>query len=87
MARPAALRQVHGSRVVSARDLGEGPPEADGVAGRRSDPDDARVPAVRTADCVPVLLASLPGLDAKSCASIQARVENGSVEPSRRRIR
>jgi len=55
---PLVLRQVHGAAVVRASDVGAGEiPEADaavrGAAGR--------APAVRTADCVPVLLADRGG--------------------------
>ncbi len=56
---PLILRQVHGSRVVRARDA-EPLLEADGsiwLAGDSADP----VPAVRTADCVPILLVDRTG--------------------------
>lgn len=64
---PAVVRQVHGARVVVA---GVGPdvPEADGVvwvAGQCG----ARVPSVRTADCVPVLLADREG---RAAAAVHA---------------
>jgi len=61
-ARLAALNQVHGGRAVTAdqalrsvRETGA-PIEADGVAGN----DPGAVLAIRTADCVPILLAD-PG--------------------------
>jgi YfiH family protein len=58
---PAILAQVHGKRIVRAKEcVGGRPPEADGVLALAS--DRPRVaPAVRTADCVPVLLADLEG--------------------------
>lgn len=52
---PFVLRQVHGARVVEAA---EGPPpEADGAWLARSGP----AACVRTADCVPILLADREG--------------------------
>lgn len=55
-----ATRQVHGRRVVTAEEAAEGPLEADGIAARcgRRTPG---FPAVRTADCVPILLADRSG--------------------------
>ncbi len=56
---PSVVRQVHGARVVVAG-IGPDIPEADGVvwvAGQCG----ACVPSVRTADCVPVLLADREG--------------------------
>jgi YfiH family protein len=47
-----SVNQVHGDRVVRAEDIDAPPPDADAiVAGRR------RSAGVRTADCVPILLA------------------------------
>jgi len=57
-ARPRILRQVHGAHVL-AESAGEGIPEADGAVW--SPPDGKTVPCVRTADCVPVLLADREG--------------------------
>jgi len=58
---PAILRQVHGDRIVRAGELaGAQPPRADGVlvlAGERP----GLAPAVRVADCVPLLLADRRG--------------------------
>lgn len=55
---PLVLRQVHGAVVVRASDVGEGStPEADAAVRARA----GRAPAVRTADCVPVLLADRAG--------------------------
>ena len=53
------LQQVHGARVVTlgSNDFADGVPEADGVYGNR--PRDLCV--IRTADCLPVLLASADG--------------------------
>ena len=55
---PLVLRQVHGAAVVRASQVRAGEiPEADGaVRGAMG-----RAPAVRTADCVPVLLADRAG--------------------------
>jgi len=50
---------VHGGRVVSSVDCGT-PPEADASVWLRGDPPDL-VPSVRTADCVPLLLADRDG--------------------------
>ncbi len=55
----AVVRQVHGTRVVG---VGETlpVPEADGVLWTRGQ-GTSRIPAVRTADCVPILLADRRG--------------------------
>jgi YfiH family protein len=58
-AEPAILHQVHGGRVVRASECAV-PPEADAVEWVRGDPG-RLVPTVRTADCVPVLLADARG--------------------------
>jgi hypothetical protein len=55
----AIVRQVHGTRVVRASDTAS-EPEADGVAWRSGEPV-GRIPAVRTADCVPILMAERRG--------------------------
>lgn len=52
---PFVLRQVHGARVVEAAE--EPPPEADGAWRSGSGP----AACVRTADCVPILLADREG--------------------------
>lgn len=58
---PAILLQVHGRRIVDAGELAGGAvPEADGVLALRDGPP-GPAPAVRVADCVPVLLASRDG--------------------------
>jgi hypothetical protein len=55
-ARPALLRQVHGGVIVDAESAAERPPAADGVIRVGSRAALLPVPAVRTADCVAVLL-------------------------------
>ncbi len=56
--RPCWLNQVHGTNVVAAGNFAA-PPDADGSVGTR--PGD--VCAVKTADCLPVLLCSTDGLE------------------------
>jgi hypothetical protein len=62
---PIALRQVHGNRVVcldrTCASPGEEPFEADGAVLLRPAPEGPRVAAVRTADCVAVLIADSRG--------------------------
>jgi len=58
---PVAIRQVHGDELLhipagAAGESGEPPPAADGVVALRQDAS-GQIAAVRTADCVPVLLA------------------------------
>jgi len=55
-----AARQVHGRRVVTVNQAAEGPTEADGIAARH-DRRTLGFPCVRTADCVPILLADPAG--------------------------
>ncbi len=55
----AVMHQVHGADVVAAV-RGGPPPEADGAIWER-ERDDGSVPAVRTADCVAVILADRRG--------------------------
>jgi YfiH family protein len=58
---PAMLLQVHGARVLRARDLEEmGAPRADALLALHAD-GAQRAPAVRVADCVPVLIADRRG--------------------------
>jgi YfiH family protein len=58
---PAVLTQVHGGRLMRAADCDPGaPPRADGVLALRPGKS-APAPAVRVADCVPVLLATRDG--------------------------
>lgn len=57
---PAILRQVHGARLVRAAETIDATPRADGVIAAAGDPADP-VPSVRTADCVPILLAEKTG--------------------------
>jgi YfiH family protein len=52
--------QVHGDRAVTAAAFGAEPPAADAVVALRRDERSA-APAVRTADCLPVLLAARDG--------------------------
>ena len=58
-AEPQRLNQVHGARVVRAgtADFDDGPPDADAVVADRP----GQICAVRTADCLPVLLCSADG--------------------------
>ena len=58
---PLWLRQVHGNRVVAlgTRDFDAGEPHADAVIGTRA----GDICAVRTADCLPVLLCSQDGTE------------------------
>jgi len=58
---PAILRQVHGARIVSASETRGALVEADGVVGSSMEDESVPIPAVRAADCVPVLLASRSG--------------------------
>jgi YfiH family protein len=59
---PLFLAQVHGTRIVDSADgaVTDVPPEADGALAR-ADATPARAPVVRTADCVPLLLADEEG--------------------------
>jgi YfiH family protein len=56
---PLLLRQVHGKRLVDRREGGDGI-EADGIVASRDD-GAAGAPTVKTADCVPILLAAADG--------------------------
>ena len=67
-ARPSILRQVHGRTIVGAEDLDGRPPEADGIVRARASRA-PWVPAVRTADCVPILLVERSG---RSVAALHA---------------
>lgn len=58
---PATLRQVHGARVVRWDETSEPHIAADAVTSTREDASGTAVPAVRTADCVPLLLADRDG--------------------------
>ncbi len=55
-AEPSILRQVHGAAIVDAIPGLDRPPSADGVIRVAARGSSAPVPAVRTADCVAVLL-------------------------------
>jgi len=55
-AHPVLLRQVHGGVIVKAAPRLASPPAADGVIRVARDGTRAPVPAVRTADCVAVVL-------------------------------
>jgi YfiH family protein len=59
-AEPAVLSQVHGNSVVRASFPGDAAPRADAVFWVAGDPL-SPAPAVRTADCVPLLLAHARG--------------------------
>jgi polyphenol oxidase len=63
----AVVHQVHGTGMVRARDTAS-IPDADGVAWFRRDSPE-RVPAVRTADCVPILLVDRRG---RAAAAVHA---------------
>jgi YfiH family protein len=54
--RPALLRQVHGKRIVSTLESSSSVSEADGSFRRLVPGEIAPVPAVRTADCVGLLV-------------------------------
>jgi YfiH family protein len=56
-AQPAILRQVHGCTIVTASESSDAPPTADGVIRVLDGDGGAPAPAIRTADCVPVLVA------------------------------
>ena len=56
----AILKQVHGRTIVDVEDLDGTPPEADGAV-RVGTSRSTWVPAVRTADCVPILLVERSG--------------------------
>ena len=60
--RPTILRQVHGDHVVDVAELApDAPPEAADAAHAARPRAGGWVPAVRTADCVPLLLAERDG--------------------------
>jgi len=56
---PQWLKQVHGARVVhiGSSDFSSGPPEADAVIANRA----GDLCAVRTADCLPIMLCAIDG--------------------------
>jgi YfiH family protein len=58
---PQWLNQVHGDRVVHAgsADFDEGPPDADAIFGDKA----GDICVVATADCLPVLLCSMDGVE------------------------
>ena len=60
-AAPQWLDQVHGAAVVDAgsADFDDGPPPADAIVSRRP----GELCAIRTADCLPILLCSRDGLE------------------------
>jgi YfiH family protein len=68
-ARPAILKQVHGAAIIDAVPGLELPAEADGAYRSGTAGNDAPVPAVRTADCVAVLLVHP---QAKAVAAVHA---------------
>jgi YfiH family protein len=61
-AQPAMLRQVHGRDIVSTRAWPQAPPTADGVMRVVRDDPAGPMPAVGTADCVPVLMLDRNGV-------------------------
>ena len=56
---PQWLNQVHGNRVVhwGSQDFGDGPPDADAIISDQP----GSICAVRTADCLPILLCAADG--------------------------
>jgi polyphenol oxidase len=83
LSRAAVLRQVHGGRLLSVPRQYQAPPEADGWVWSRESPE-AVVPAVRTADCVALILADRAG---RAAAIVHAgwrgtavRIAAGAVE-------
>ncbi len=68
-AAPASLRQVHGREIVSLDEPIPGTMEADGAFLLRRSEAPTIVPAVRTADCVPVLMSAADG---RAVAAIHA---------------
>jgi YfiH family protein len=68
-AAPSILRQVHGRLVVDVSDAAGCVPEADGVLRRLSPGSTLPIAAVRTADCVPLLMADRQG---RAVAAIHA---------------
>jgi YfiH family protein len=60
-AQPAILRQVHGSEIVTLSDAAQPAVPADGAIRDAGRGPATPVPAVRTADCVPVLIADRQG--------------------------
>jgi YfiH family protein len=59
--RPIILRQIHGAAIVDAAEAGAVPPAADGVIRRAPYRRGGSAPAVRTADCVAILMADRHG--------------------------
>jgi polyphenol oxidase len=68
-ARPLILRQVHGNRIVDAGNQATRPPEADGSLRLGTTTPDLPLPAVRTADCVALLLVDR---ETRSVAAVHA---------------
>jgi YfiH family protein len=66
---PRILRQVHGRAVVDAAEPAAALPEADASFLARGSHPRGPFPAVRTADCVPVLIADSRG---NACAAVHA---------------
>jgi purine-nucleoside/S-methyl-5'-thioadenosine phosphorylase / adenosine deaminase len=66
---PLILRQVHGRAVIDAAGPTTAPPEADASVLVRPSHPGGLFPAVRTADCVPVLIADSRG---QACAAVHA---------------
>ena len=78
---PVVLRQVHGDTVVRVRDMGvEAAPRADAVVALRDDRP-RLAPSVRTADCVPILVADRRG---RAVAAIHAGWRGTAAAVARR---
>lgn len=75
---PRWLDQVHGTRVVHVEALsaGNGAPEADAIIAERGDV----VCAVMTADCLPILLCSMDGLEIAAVHGGWRGLANGIIE-------
>lgn len=79
--RPTVLRQVHGAELVRAAAVGP-QTQADAVLWLSGDPCSA-IPAVRTADCVPILLQDSPGA---AVAAVHAGWRGTAAEIARRAV-
>jgi YfiH family protein len=79
-AEPVVLRQVHGSRVVGVAVAAGLLPEADAVVALRQDRP-PRTLAVRTADCVPILIADDRG---RALAAVHAGWRGTAASVARR---
>ena len=81
---PVILLQVHGARILCSTDFrGGATPRADGVLALRDD-GERRAPAVRIADCVPVLIADR---QARAVAAVHAGWRGTARGIARRAVR